>query len=126
MAAADGSAVGAGRPQPLPDRIGRHRGGTHGGPVQKQLEQAFEQCRVAEAMSTDHGTPWWSTYTPTGRTQLSLWLMRQGIRLHWGGIRHPQTQGKVERFQGSLQRAWEWRDTTGKPGSMPTAGSTTI
>ena len=35
--------------------------------------------------------------------------MRQGIRLHWSGIRHPQTQGKVERFHGSLQRALERR-----------------
>ncbi|MGH9510944.1 MAG: integrase core domain-containing protein [Terriglobales bacterium] len=44
-----------------------------------------------------------------GRTHLSLWLMKQGIQLHWSGIRHPQTQGKVERFHGSLQRAWERR-----------------
>ena len=35
--------------------------------------------------------------------------MRQGIRLHWSGIRHPQTQGKVERFHGSLQRALQHR-----------------
>ena len=40
---------------------------------------------------------------------MSLWLMRQGIELHWSGIRHPQTQGKVERFHGSLQRAVERR-----------------
>ena len=35
--------------------------------------------------------------------------MRQGIRLHWSGYRHPQTQGKVERFHGSLERAWQLR-----------------
>jgi hypothetical protein len=38
-------------------------------------------------------------------TKLSLWLMRQGIGLHWSRVRHPQTQGKVERFHGELQRA---------------------
>jgi len=38
-------------------------------------------------------------------------LMRQGIGLHWSGFRHPQTQGKVERFHGSLQRALERRGT---------------
>jgi Integrase core domain len=40
--------------------------------------------------------------------------MRQGIRLYWSGIRHPQTQGKVERFHGSLQRAWERRGVPGE------------
>jgi hypothetical protein len=30
-------------------------------------------------------------------------------RLHWGRIRHPQTQGKVERFHGELQRALRCR-----------------
>jgi hypothetical protein len=84
-------------------------GGTHGEPVQQQLEEAFQRCGVPEAMLMDHGTPWWSTHAQFGRTHLSLWLMRQGIRLCWSGIRHPQTQGKVERFHGSLQRAWERR-----------------
>jgi hypothetical protein len=28
--------------------------------------------------------------------------MRQGIRLHFSGYRHPQTQGKVERFHRSM------------------------
>ena len=56
-------------------------------------------------MLMDHGTPWWNQQSPSGRTKLSLWLMRQGIRLCWSGIRHPQTQGKIERFHGSLQRA---------------------
>jgi len=84
-------------------------GGTHGGPVQRQLQAAFESCGVPEAMLMDHGTPWWSPTAQWGGTQLALWLMRQGIRLYWSGIRHPQTQGKVERFHGSLQRAWERR-----------------
>jgi transposase InsO family protein len=80
-------------------------GSTQGEPVRVQLEEAFQRCGVPEGMLMDHGTPWWSTPSPSGRTHLSLWLMRQGIRLHWSGVRHPQTQGKVERFHGSLQRA---------------------
>ena len=64
----------------------------------------------------DHGTPWWSTYSLWGGTKLSLWLMRQGIRLHWSRIRHPQTQGKVERFHGSLQRALDRRGPEGQDG----------
>ena len=84
-------------------------GSTHGEPVRQQLEEAFQRCGVPEAMLMDHGTPWWSMSSAWGKTHLSLWLMRQGIRLHWSGIRHPQTQGKVERFHGSLQRALERR-----------------
>ncbi len=80
-------------------------GTTEGQPVREQLESAFEQCGLPEAMLMDHGVPWWSQQSPSGGTKLSLWLMRQGIRLCWSGIRHPQTQGKVERFHGSLQRA---------------------
>jgi transposase InsO family protein len=74
-------------------------------PVRERLESAFSECGVPEAMLMDHGTPWWNAKAPTGATWLTVWLMRQGIELHWSGYRHPQTQGKVERFHGSLQRA---------------------
>ncbi len=84
-------------------------GSTQGEPVRVQLIQAFEQCGVPEAMLMDHGTPWWSMKAPSGNTSLALWMMRQGIRLHWSRIRHPQTQGKVERFHGCLQRALDKR-----------------
>jgi transposase InsO family protein len=50
-------------------------------------------------MLMDHGIPWWQAQSFAGATYLSLWLMRQGIALLFSGIRHPQTQGKVERFQ---------------------------
>jgi transposase InsO family protein len=73
--------------------------------VQQHLIQAFEECGLPEAMLMDHGIPWWQAQSFAGATYLSLWLMRQGIALHFSGIRHPQTQGKVERFHGSLERA---------------------
>jgi transposase InsO family protein len=77
--------------------------------VQQHLIQAFEECGLPEAMLMDHGIPWWQSQSFAGATYLSLWLMRQGIALHFSGVRHPQTQGKVERFHGSLQRALECR-----------------
>ena len=77
--------------------------------VREQLEGAFVSSGVPEAMLMDHGVPWWSGRSPQGLTQLSLWLMKQGIRLHWSRVQHPQTQGKVERFHGELQRALQRR-----------------
>jgi transposase InsO family protein len=82
---------------------------THADLVREQLETAFATCGVPEAMLMDHGIPWWSARTPTGATRLTVWLMKQGIRLHWSGFRHPQTQGKVERFHGALERALQAR-----------------
>ena len=83
-------------------------GSTLASPVQQQLLEAFERCGLPQAMLMDHGTPWWSPRAASG-THLALWLMRQGIQLYWSGIRHPQTQGKVERFHGALQRALDRR-----------------
>jgi len=78
-------------------------------PVKEQLEEAFQRCGVPEAMLMDHGTPWWNMKAATGWTWLTVWLMKQGIRLHFSGYRHPQTQGKVERFHGALQAAMQRR-----------------
>jgi transposase InsO family protein len=91
---------------------------THGNLVREHLEQAFTANGLPDAMLMDHGTPWWSHHAPGGRTQLALWLMRQGIALYHGRVRHPQTQGKVERFHGSLARALEQRgpDAAGQAG----------
>jgi hypothetical protein len=61
----------------------------------------------------DHGVPWWNARSPSGWTQLMVWLMRQGVRCSFSGIRHPQTQGKVERFHGALERARQ------RPGAEP-------
>jgi len=86
--------------------------------VREQLEAAFAECGVPQAMLMDHGTPWWSMRSGGGLTALSLWLMRHGIQMHWSGIRHPQTQGKVERFHGALQRAVD-RRLGGNQGTQP-------
>jgi len=89
-------------------------GSTRAEPVRERLEQAFQECGVPQSMLMDHGVPWWSWAGPAAAsTGLALWLMKQGIRLHWSGIGHPQTQGKVERFHGTLQRALDKRGLEG-------------
>src|SRR5215207_2294802 len=55
-------------------------------------------------MLVDHGTPWWSTSNGHGLTALAVALIAQDIDLIYSGVRHPQTQGKVERFHRTLAR----------------------
>jgi transposase InsO family protein len=80
-------------------------GSTRAEAVRERLEEAFRRCGVPEGMLMDHGTPWWNMQAAAGWTWLTVWIMKQGIALHLSGYRHPQTQGKVERFHGSLEAA---------------------
>ena len=89
-------------------------GSTRGELVREQLQRAFSASGVPDGMLMDHGIPWWSARAPMGTTELAVWLMKQGICLHWSGIRHPQTQGKVERFHGEMERALQRRGWQGK------------
>src|SRR5258705_9848822 len=59
-------------------------------------------------MLMDHGVPWWSATNEGGLTTLSVFLLKQGIRLLYGRVRHPQTQGKVERFHRTLGERLRW------------------
>jgi hypothetical protein len=67
------------------------------------LINTFERHGLPEAMLMDHGTPWWSNTNGYGLTWLAVSLIKQGIRLYKSGFRHPQTQGKVERFHRTLK-----------------------
>jgi transposase InsO family protein len=80
-------------------------GTTRADAVRERLETIFRTYGVPDAMLMDHGVPWWSSQSETGWTHVTVWLMQLGIRCYLSGIRHPQTQGKVERFHGALERA---------------------
>jgi transposase InsO family protein len=83
----------------------RHVGSTKAVGVRAALEATFEQVGLPDSMLVDHGVPWFSPSSPWGLTELRIWILRQGIRVVFSGLRHPQTQGKVERMHGALQRA---------------------
>lgn len=83
--------------------------------VEHCLIKAFETCGVPSAMLMDHGIPWWSPSNNHGLTRLSVDLIDQGIRLYFSGFRHPQTQGKVERFHRTLGEAIHHR---GRPKTL--------
>jgi transposase InsO family protein len=77
----------------------------NGRAVREVLQGVFQEAGLPDAMLLDHGTPWWSAHQASGWTQLSVWLMKQNVKLYFCAVRHPQTQGKVERFHRSLQDA---------------------
>jgi len=83
----------------------RHLGSTRMSGVQESLQKTFEIAGLPDSMLIDHGIPWWNSNSPWGLTELSVWIMRVGVRLVYSGVCHPQTQGKVERMHGALQRA---------------------
>src|SRR5271154_1324559 len=74
--------------------------------------RTMERYGVPQAMLMDHGSIWWGTKNGYGLTWMSVRLIEQGIRLIYGRVHHPQTQGKVERFHRTLDEAMRYR---GKP-----------
>jgi transposase InsO family protein len=82
----------------------------HGALVRQSLISSFEEYGVPEAILTDRGNPWFGTTNGKGLTQLSVFLICQGIKIIYCGVGHPQTQGKVERFHRSLdERLRQWK-----------------
>lgn len=82
--------------------------------VQTALGEAFERYGLPEAILCDNGAPWGNLGNGTGHTELTVWLLRLGVRVLHGRPYHPQTQGKEERFHRTLQdellTRHTWRD----------------
>jgi transposase InsO family protein len=83
----------------------RHLGSTKLQGVQATLRATMEGNGQPEYLLVDHGIPWYNGWSPWGWTELTVWILQHGIRIILSGVRHPQTQGKVERMHGALQRA---------------------
>jgi transposase InsO family protein len=72
--------------------------------TKSSLENAFRRNGLPIEMLMDHGGLWYSSqskYLPW--TQLSVWIMSLGIKIIYSGVRHPQTQGKIERYHRTLK-----------------------
>ena len=73
-----------------------------GSTVRAKLERVFGEYGLPEAMLMDNGSPWGNTpeqcFTP-----FVVWLMRLDVAVLHGRPRHPQTQGKEERFHRTLK-----------------------
>jgi transposase InsO family protein len=85
------------------------------------LVETFRRYGVPQAMLMDRGALWWSAWNGWGLTRLSVRLIEQGIQLLYGRVRHPQTQGKVERFHRTLGQALRHRGVPREFGQWPAA-----
>ena len=69
--------------------------------VTESFERLFEQYGLPDSLLCDNGNPWGASQS-TGYTQFEIWLMDRNILPIHGRIRHPQTQGKEERFHRTM------------------------
>jgi len=71
--------------------------------VQLSFLRVFEQYGIPDTLLCDNGNPW-GTVQSTGYTKFEVWLMDLGVLTKHGRFYHPETQGKEERFNGTLLR----------------------
>lgn len=72
--------------------------------VKEHLTAVFERYGLPLRINADNGGPWGSPrQAEHGLSELSVWLIRQGIRISHSAPYHPQTNGKIERFHRSLK-----------------------
>ena len=71
--------------------------------VKPSVEQVFREYGMPRIFLCDNGNPWGVSQS-TGFTRFEVWLMDLGVLTIHGRSLHPQTQGKEERFNGSLKK----------------------
>lgn len=69
--------------------------------VIQSFERLFEENGLPDSLLCDNGNPWGNSQT-TGYTMFEVWLMEYDVLPIHGRIRHPQTQGKEERFHKTM------------------------
>ncbi|HET7034717.1 MAG TPA: IS481 family transposase [Thermomicrobiaceae bacterium] len=70
--------------------------------VKAQVTAVFRRYGLPRIILTDNGAPWAPAGEATGLTRLEAWWLQLGIAPWHGAPAHPQTQGKVERFHGTI------------------------
>ena len=71
--------------------------------VKRALVATFRSYGIPHRMLMDNGSCWGSHNDAGYYTAFTAWLIRLGISISHGRIYHPQTQGKNERFNRTLQ-----------------------
>jgi transposase InsO family protein len=70
--------------------------------VKNALIRTFRHYGLPRRMTMDNGSPWGGGGS-SRFSQLSVWLIEQGITVGYSRPYHPQTQGKDERFHRTLK-----------------------
>lgn len=73
------------------------------GAVKPVMDRLFREYGLPFSFLCDNGNPW-GTAQSLGYSRFEVWLMELGILTIHGKPRHPQTQGKEERFNRSFTR----------------------
>lgn len=71
--------------------------------VKPSVARIFREYGLPRIFLCDNGNPW-GVAQSTGFTHFEVWLMDLGVLTIHGRSLHPQTQGKQERFNGSLKQ----------------------
>jgi transposase InsO family protein len=72
--------------------------------VSSILIDVFRMYGLPERINVDNGHPWGSLFAVARYTTLSVWLIRLGVQVSYSRPRHPQTNGKDERFHRTLKQ----------------------
>jgi hypothetical protein len=70
--------------------------------VEESFRRIFREYGMPQILLCDNGNPW-GTSQSVGYTLFEIWLMELGILTVHIRPRHPQTQGKTERFNRSFK-----------------------
>lgn len=71
--------------------------------VKPIMDRLFREYGLPFSFLCDNGNPW-GTAQSLGYSRFEVWLMELGVLTLHGRPRHPQTQGKEERFNRSFTR----------------------
>jgi len=79
------------------------------------LREAIDKHGRPASILTDHGYQFYanqSEYKTKGASEFEKELVKLEIKHILARVNHPQTNGKLERFHGEIQRKQKWFDTT--------------
>lgn len=71
--------------------------------VRPALEAVFRRYGLPQRILCDNGPPWGVPQVRHTLTALGVWRIRLGVAISHGRPRHPETQGKAERFHRTLK-----------------------
>ncbi|MFH1247143.1 MAG: DDE-type integrase/transposase/recombinase [Candidatus Micrarchaeota archaeon] len=73
----------------------------------KTFAQAFALHGLPKQVISDHGTQFVNVHDANGEHGFATWLKELGVKPIYARVKHPQTNGKVERLFQTIKRGWK-------------------